>query len=52
MLSLAKPNLAQFKLGFTDQLIKEYTYTYMSPAFKFFKKGVGIKKIIKKLFKL
>ncbi len=47
-----KKNLAQFKMNFTQSLIKEYAYTYMSPTFQFFKQGVGLKKIIKKLFKL
>lgn len=47
----AKKNLAQFKMGFTHKLIKEYTYTYMSFWFKMFKRGVFLKKIIKKTLK-
>jgi len=47
-----KKNLAQFKMGFTQNLDDEYTYTYMSPLFKALKQAVGLKKTVKKIFKL
>lgn len=46
-----KKNLAQFKMNFTGDLIHEYTYTWKSRWFKIFEKGVGVKKIIKKIFR-
>lgn len=49
--NFAKEKLAQFKMNFTDDLIKEYTYTYKSSLFKLFERGVFLKKFAKKLFK-
>ncbi|MBI3290918.1 hypothetical protein HYZ76_01390 [Candidatus Falkowbacteria bacterium] len=49
--NFTKENLAQFKMNFTKDLIKEYTYTYKSLWFRFFEKGVFLKKALKRLFK-
>ena len=49
--NFTKENLAKFKMGFTSDLIKEYTYTYQSFWIKLLSQGMVIKKMIKKLLK-
>lgn len=41
-----KESLAKFKMSFTNNLIKEYTYTYESPILSFLKKIANIKNFI------
>jgi len=43
-----KENLAKFKMSFTSDLVKEYTYTYKSSWFKLFEKLAKLKKSIKR----